>query len=78
MLKEVRDEMDRLRPRRKRGGKGYQKRLALARREQRRRSSGKVKRPWPGRKDHKPPKPPNLLTMPDDIKSLFDKHLPLE
>jgi Transposase DDE domain len=41
----------------------YGQRLAQAQRERRQRSSSKVKRPWPGRQDHKPPKPPKIREM---------------
>jgi hypothetical protein len=49
------------------------RRLAQARREQRRRISAKVKRPWPRRVEHKPPKPPQFLTLSDKLKALRAK-----
>ena len=55
--------------------RGYQKRLATAQRERRERSSSKVKRPWPGRADHKPPKPPKIRELNDEQKVLFHKLL---
>jgi hypothetical protein len=41
----------------------YQKRLAKALREDRKRTSSKVKRDWPVRAQHKPQKPPRFLVM---------------
>lgn len=51
----------------------YSRRLAQARREQRRRSSAKEKRVWPRRVPHKAPKPPHLLTLSDKQKALRAK-----
>jgi hypothetical protein len=48
----------------------FGERLANARREQRCRRSAKVKRNWPRRGDHKPPKPPRILTLPDKLRAL--------
>lgn len=53
----------------------FTKRLSCAKRERRNRTSSKVKRPWPRRKDHKPPKPPQILTLSDEQKALRDKCL---
>jgi len=39
------------------------------------RNGPKVRRPWPKRKDHKPPKPPKLREMTGKVKALFDKRL---
>jgi hypothetical protein len=47
------------------------RRLTSARRERRERPSAKVKRRWPRRVDHTPPKPPNLLTLTSRQKALF-------
>lgn len=51
----------------------YQERLSRCRRERRRRTSLKEKRPWPRRTPHRPPKPPALRTMDDKEKSLFSQ-----
>jgi hypothetical protein len=48
----------------------YRQRLVKALREQRRRTSSKVKRVWPSRTPHKPPKPPRFLTLRNDLKIL--------
>jgi hypothetical protein len=53
----------------------YLQRLRRARCEQRHRSSSKVRRKWPGRKDHKPPKPPKIHTMSKAQKALMAKLL---
>jgi hypothetical protein len=60
------------------GGKGrraaFGRRLARARRERRAgRRSGKVKRAWPRRAEHKPPKRPKFLTLTAAYKSLMAK-----
>jgi hypothetical protein len=52
----------------RRGGR-FGQRLRAAQREHRERHSAKVKRPWPQRKDHKPPKPPVLLRLTDAQKA---------
>jgi hypothetical protein len=41
----------------------YFRRLAQARWRDRRQRSSKVRRRWPGRQDHKPPRPPQILKM---------------
>lgn len=53
----------------KRKGPRFGQRLRAAQREDRQRRSAKVKRPWPQRKEHKPPKPPILLKLTDAQKS---------
>jgi hypothetical protein len=53
----------------------YLRRLAQARCAARARSSAKVRRKWPRRKDHKPPKPPKLRVMPEAVKALRAKVL---
>ena len=53
----------------------YVERLAQAQRERRPRSSSKVKRPWAGRADHKPPKPPKIREMPAKLKARLQKPL---
>lgn len=74
VLGEVRHEMNLVPGRRKRRGR-FLDRLRRAVRDRKPRKSPKVRRPWPKRKDHKPPKPPKLLTMDDELKALLDKHL---
>ena len=44
-------------------GRRFGQQLRAAQREQRVRQSAKVKRSWPQRKDHKPPKPPVILRL---------------
>jgi Transposase DDE domain len=46
----------------------YLERLAQARWRQRRQRSAKVRRPWPGRKDHRPPGRPKILKMGNILK----------
>jgi Transposase DDE domain len=41
----------------------YAERLAQAHWRERQQRTSKVRRPWPGRKDHKPPGPPQILKM---------------
>jgi hypothetical protein len=53
----------------------YVERLAQAQRERRPRSSSKVKRSWPGRADHQPPKPPKIREMPAKLKGLLQQPL---
>jgi hypothetical protein len=53
----------------------YLQRLAQARWRDRRQRSGKVRRPWPGRKDHKPPGPPTILKMGTILKDKMAKTL---
>ncbi len=50
-------------------------RLAAAQRERRQRNTAKEKRQWPRRKPHKPPGPPVLLPIVDDLKSKFEQYL---
>ena len=52
-----------------RSGGHFGQRLRTAQREQRQRRSAKVKRWWPQRKEHKPPKPPLLPTLTDAHKA---------
>lgn len=47
----------------RRGQPSYEACLRAARGEQRKRTSPKASREWPRRKPHKPPKPPQLLTL---------------
>jgi hypothetical protein len=53
----------------------YEARLAQARVEARRRRSGKVRREWPRRKPHKPPKAPHVRTLTEPLKALMAKVL---
>jgi hypothetical protein len=53
----------------------FRRRLARALREQRRRTSAKVKRIWPRKYQHRPPKPPKFLTLTDEQKALLANHL---
>jgi hypothetical protein len=53
----------------------YAERLSQACWQQRRQHSPKVRRPWPARKDHKPPGPPTILTMGTDLKTQLQKSL---
>jgi hypothetical protein len=53
----------------------YFERLARAHWRERRQRSGKVRRRWPGRKDHKPPGPPKILKMGTILKDKAAKTL---
>lgn len=53
----------------------FAERLRDARRECRTRTSAKAIRPWPGRNDHTPPKPPRLLTLSDRHNVLLERVL---
>lgn len=53
----------------------FTKRLTQAQRERRKRKTTKQKREWPRRKTHKPPKPPKLLRLTEELKSLIQKHI---
>jgi hypothetical protein len=53
----------------------YQEMLERVRSEERSRTSSKVRQPWPRRKEHKPPKPPLLLTMKEPFKAKLIKSL---
>jgi hypothetical protein len=66
VLLAIREE---LQAKRRRRGPCFGQRLREAQREQRARQSAKAKRPWPQRKEHKPPKPPVLLTLSDAQKA---------
>jgi hypothetical protein len=60
----------------RRGRKSYWQRLGKAGREDRpNRKKGKVKRRWDTRHDHKPPKPPDLRTMSDELIAKLHKIL---
>jgi hypothetical protein len=73
VLQEIRAEMACLPVKRQRGS--FLDRLRRAIRDQKPRKGSKVRRPWPKRKDHKPPKPPKLRTMQDKLKLLLKQHL---
>jgi hypothetical protein len=47
----------------------FGRRLASAERERRERRTPKAKRIWPGRKKHKPPNPPRMLKLTEELKS---------
>lgn len=53
----------------------FQQRLAKALREQRPRTTPKVKRVWPRRVDHKPPKPPHLRQLTEQLKAKLERYL---
>jgi hypothetical protein len=53
----------------------YLRRLAQARGGARAPVRGKARRPWPRRKEHKPPKPPKVRVMPAAVKALRAKVL---
>jgi hypothetical protein len=72
VLSEIRYEMDQTPGKRKRRER-FLDRLRRAVRDQKPRKSAKVRRPWPKRKDHKPPKPCKLRKMEGTVKALFDK-----
>jgi hypothetical protein len=55
--------------------KTYFERLAQARWRDRQQRSGRVRRRWPGRQDHKPPGPPKILTMGTILKDKAAKTL---
>jgi hypothetical protein len=73
VLKAIRAELG-LRPARR--GR-FLDRLRRAVRDRQPRHSPKTRRPWPKRKDHKPPKPPKIRQMDDDLKSLLEHYLQL-
>ncbi|MCI0356493.1 MAG: IS4 family transposase [Acidobacteria bacterium] len=55
----------------RRGRRSFRQGLVAAGREQRPRSTPKVRRVWPRRKEHKPPKPPQLRTLSPRQKALI-------
>ena len=71
VLREIRRDMSNLPGPRGRGG--LAQRLKNCQRERRPRSSPKVARPWPRRKDHQPPQPPKILTLTAAQKSLLSR-----
>jgi hypothetical protein len=72
VLREIRRELSRLA--RRRHGR-FVDRLRRGKRDRKPRRSSKVRRPWPKRKDHKPPKAPKLRKMDHGLKALLDKYL---
>lgn len=54
----------------------YAQRLARAHGRARRQRTSKVRRRWPGRRDHRPPRPPKILKMGSLLKDQIDKMLP--
>lgn len=55
--------------------RSYLERLRAQRRDRRRKRRNQVRRPWPARTPHKPPKPPRVLKMGTVLKRLMEKHL---
>jgi hypothetical protein len=53
----------------------YRERLERIRLDRRKNRRNKVRRRWPGRKDHTPPKPPRILRMGTILKDLAEKTL---
>lgn len=53
----------------------FTERISRACRENRTRTSAKQKRPWPRRKEHKPPRPPLLLKMTEQLKAAIQNNL---
>jgi hypothetical protein len=53
----------------------YRERLQAIRMDRRKNRRNKVRRRWPGRLDHKPPKPPRVLKMGTILKDLAEKTL---
>ncbi len=53
----------------------FRKRLSKALRDQRERTTSKVKRVWPRRVNHKPPKAPKIRVLTDALKALLPKQL---
>jgi hypothetical protein len=58
-----------------RQAKSYAERLAQAHWRERHQRSSKVRRRWPGRKDHKPPGAPQILKMGTILKDMAEKTL---
>lgn len=58
-----------------RGGGRFLDRLGRAQRDQKPRTSNKAKRPWPKRKPHKPPTPPVLRLLSEELKLRIEQHL---
>jgi hypothetical protein len=71
VLVEIRTEIQAWLPRGRRVSFG--RRLARAYREQRERLTPKERRVWPKREPHKPPKPPQILTLSDEAKVILDE-----
>jgi len=61
-----------------RQGQTYLERLAQARWRERHQRSAKVRRRWPGRKDHQPPGRPKILKMGTLLKDKLEKTLTME
>lgn len=70
VLLEIRRDFTARRPR-----LDFGRRLKAAQRERRLRQSPKEKRPWLRRKPHKPPGPPHLLLIDNDLKPKFEQYL---
>lgn len=52
----------------------YQRMLERVRDEARERVTPKIRQDWPRRKKHKPPKPPKIRVMSDDLKAQMERH----
>ncbi len=64
-----------LKQEKKRRTPSYAQRLKGCRVTPRHQASAKARRPWPGRKPHQPPEPPNIRTLDDGQKALLHQHL---
>jgi hypothetical protein len=71
VLLEIRREMRENSPRP--GKRSFGERIGQLRRERRSRKTPKEKRPWPRRKPHKPPGPPQILTLTEAQKHLLSQ-----
>lgn len=72
VLREIRRELAGRPPR----GRGcFVDRLRRGQRDRKPRHGSKVRRPWPKRKDHKPPTPPKLRAMDHALKACVDAYL---
>ena len=72
VLLEIRREMRQGTPRAAK--RSFRDRLSQLQRERRPRKTSKEKRPWPRRKPHKPPGPPQILTLTDAQKHLLSQY----
>jgi hypothetical protein len=73
----VRQEIQQRCQGKRRGRRGYQRRLSQAHVRRRARGSPKARRVWPSRAEHKPPKPPKIRELDDRQKALLQKVLRL-
>lgn len=70
ILLEIRTEIQTAQAGRRRPS--FAKRMQKAQRERRKRTSSKERRAWPAREPHKPPKPPQILKLPDALQAILD------